>query len=61
MIQPKPFLDKLHLRSKKEGNAQRFDMSLKILEKGTPLPLPVEYKDIDAAMQEWVDKELNIV
>ena len=36
-------------------------MSLKILEKGTPLPLPVEYKDIDAAMQEWVDKELNIV
>ena len=61
MIQPKPFLDKLHLRSKKEGNAQRFDMSLKILDKGTPLPLPVEYKDIDAAMQEWVDKELNIV
>lgn len=61
MIQPKPFLDKLHLRSKKEGNAQRLNMSLKILEKGTPLPLPVEYKDIDAAMQEWVDKELNIV
>ena len=61
MIQPKPFLDKLHLRSKKEGNAQRFDMSLKILEKGTPLPLPVEYKDIDAAMQEWVDKELELV
>ena len=61
MIQPKPFLDKLHLRSKKEGNAQRLDMSLKILEKGTPLPLPVEYKDIDAAMQEWVDKELELV
>lgn len=61
MKQPKPFLDKLHLRSKKEGNAQRFDMSLKILEKGTPLPLPVEYKDIDAAMQEWVDKELKLV
>lgn len=61
MIQPKPFLDKLHLRSKKEGNAQRIDMSLKILDKGTPLPLPVEYKDIDSAMQEWVDKELNIV
>ena len=61
MIQPKPFLDKLHLRSQKEGNAQRIDMSLKILDKGTPLPLPVEYKDIDAAMQEWVDKELNIV
>lgn len=61
MIQPKPFLDKLHLRSKKEGRERKLDMSLKILEKGTPLPLPVEYKDIDAAMQEWVDKELNIV
>lgn len=61
MIQPKPFLDKLHLRSKKEGNERRLDMSLKILDKGTPLPLSVEYKDIDAAMQEWVDKELHIV
>lgn len=61
MIQPKPFLDKLQLRSQKEGSERRVDMSLKILEKGTPLPLPVEYKDIDFAMQEWVDKELNIV
>lgn len=60
MIQPKPFLDKLQLRSQKEGSERRVDMSLKILEKGTPLPLPVEYKDIDICMQEWVDKELNI-
>ena len=61
MIQPKPFLNKMKLRSDLEGNDQRLNMSLKILEKGTPLPLPVEYKDIDACMQEWVDKELNIV
>ena len=60
MIQPKPFLDKLQLRSKKEGNERRLDMSLKILEKGTPLPLPVEYKDIDAAMQKWVEEQLHI-
>ena len=56
-----PFLDKLSLRFKKEGKEQRYDMSLKILEKGTPLPLPVEYKDIDACMQKWVEDELNIV
>ena len=61
MIQPKPFLDKLNLRSEKEGKERRYDMSLKILEKGTPLPLPVEYKDIDACMQKWVEDELNIV
>lgn len=61
MIQPKPFLDKLSLRFKKEGKEQRNDMSLKILEKGTPLPLPVEYKDIDACMQKWVEEELKIV
>lgn len=60
MIQPKPFLDKLQLRSVKEGKERRYDMSLKILEKGTPLPLPVEYKDIDSAMQKWVDEELTI-
>ena len=60
MIQPKPFLDKLQLRSVKEGKERRYDMSLKILENGTPLPLPVEYKDIDSAMQKWVDEELTI-
>lgn len=60
MIQPKPFLDKLKLRNHSVGKERRVDMSLKILENGTPLPLPVEYKDIDAAMQKWVDEELNI-
>lgn len=60
MIQPKPFLDKLYLRNKKEGKIRNKEMSLKILEKGTPLPLPVGYKDIDAAMQKWVEDELEI-
>ena len=42
-------------------NEQRIFSSLKILENGTPLPLSVEYKDIDAAMLKWVEDDLNIV
>jgi hypothetical protein len=36
-------------------------MTKMILEKGTPLPLPIEYSDIDTAMYEWVDKKINLV
>ena len=61
MIQPKPFLHNLKLRQENQGNEQRIFSSLKILENGTPLPLSVEYKDIDAAMLKWVEDDLNIV
>jgi hypothetical protein len=60
MIQPKPFLHKLRLKQENKGNEQRIFSTLKILENGTPLPLPVEYKDIDATMLEWVENELKI-
>jgi len=35
-------------------------MFKRILDKGTPLPKPVEYVDIDSAFFEWVDKKLDI-
>ncbi len=60
-MQPKPFLHNLKLRQEQQGVDQRINSSLKILENGTPFPLPVEYKDIDAAMLKWVEEELNVV
>lgn len=60
MIQPKPFLHNINMRTRQTGKDRRIEMSLRILEKGTPLPLPVEYKDIDLSVQNWVENELKI-
>ena len=60
MIQPKPFLHNINMRTRQTGKDRRREMSLRILEKGTPLPLPVEYKDIDLSVQNWVENELKI-
>jgi hypothetical protein len=35
-------------------------MSKLILEHGTPLPLPIEYSDIDQTMYDWVVEHINI-
>lgn len=61
LIQPKPYIEKLKLRDKDEGNAARRLANARILDKGTPLPQPIEYSDIDAAFFDWVDKTLDIV
>lgn len=59
-IQPKPYMDKLRLRRVSSGGERRRNISLRILEKGTPLPKPIEYADIDNAMFEWVDKKFDL-
>ena len=60
MIQSKPFLDKFKLRHNAKGMERRRNMSKLILEHAPNFPLSVEYKDIDEAIQEWVDRELDI-
>ena len=61
LIQPKPYLDKIKLRHKAFGTERRRNMSKMILEKGTPLPKPIEYSDIDEAMFKWVEERIPIV
>ena len=61
LIQPKPYMDKFKLRHHAEGVERRRNMSKIVLEKGTPLPKPIEYSDIDQAMYEWVDKKIELV
>ena len=53
-------MDKLRLRRVSSGGERRRNISLRILEKGTPLPKPIEYADIDNAMFEWVDKKFDL-
>lgn len=60
LIQPKPYIDKFKLRHHAYGTERRRNMSKLILEKGTPLPKPIEYSDIDQAMYDWVDKKINL-
>ena len=60
-IQPKPYIDRLRLRNHAQGVERRRNLSKITLEKGTPLPKPVTYEDIDKAFFEWVDKKLDIV
>ena len=61
LIQPKPYIEKLKLRHKSKGIERRRNMSKLILEHGTPLPLSIEYSDIDEAMFKWVDDNITIV
>lgn len=60
LIQPKPYLDKIKLRHHAFGIERRRNMSKMILERGTPLPKPIEYSDIDEAMFNWVQEHINI-
>lgn len=59
-MQPKSFLNKMKKRRDSYGVERRRDFSKMILEYGTPLPKPVEYKDIDNAFEEWVKTKLDI-
>lgn len=61
LIQPKPFLDKIKLKEGAFGKERRRNMQKMILANAPSFPLTVEYKDIDSAFEEWVDKELDIV
>lgn len=61
LIQPKPYMDKLRLRHHAFGTERRRNMSKMILERGTPLPKPIEYSDIDTSMFQWVEDHIQIV
>lgn len=58
--QPKPFINKINLRRKAYGTERRRNMSRLILDKGTPLPKPIEYSDIDVAMFNWIEEHIDI-
>lgn len=61
LIQPKPFLEKIRHRRHSFGVEKRRNMSKLILEHGTPLPLPIEYADIDSTMYKWVEDNIQVV
>lgn len=50
----------LKLREVQETPKVRYDLMIEPLEGRTPLPLPLEYKDIDIAFKDWVDTTLGI-
>lgn len=59
-IAPKPYINRLKLRNHSYGKERRRNWSKKILEHSSPFPKSVEYKDIDIAFKEFVEKELDI-
>ena len=59
-IQPKPYMEKLRTRNSEIGTVARTNATMRILEKGTPLPKPIDYEDIDLAMFNWTDKVLDL-
>ena len=50
----------LRLREKVNGNERRQNLAKEILKDSTPLPLPLEYKDIDEAFKKWVEEDLDM-
>ena len=59
-MQPKKVLNDIKHRHHSIGKERRLNMSKLILDKSPNFPLSVELKDIDATMNEWVDKELDL-
>ena len=57
----KEFKNKLDLRDKAYGFARREDLIKEVLKDSSPLPLPLEYEDIDKEFKKWVDEDLEIV
>ena len=50
----------LRLREKAKGSERRRNLAKEILKDSTPLPLPLEYKDIDEAFKKWVEEDLDM-
>lgn len=59
--QPKRHMESLKLRGDSVGDERRRMLAKYILEKGTPLPKPVEYEDLDKEIFSWLDKKIDIV
>ena len=50
----------LKLRKTAYGLERRRNLAKEVVKDSTPLPLPVEYKDIDEEFKRWVDEDLAI-
>lgn len=51
----------LKLRDKSHGPQRRGEIAKEIVKNSSPLPLPLEYEDIDSEFKKWVSEELEIV
>ena len=50
----------LKLRGRAFGVERRNNLAKEVVKDSTPLPLPVEYKDIDDEFKRWVDEDLDM-
>ena len=50
----------LKLKNKAYGPERRANLAKEIVKDSTPLPLPVEYKDIDEEFKRWVEEDLGV-
>lgn len=56
----KSYKNILKLRKKSYGDNRRMEISKTIANNSTPIPLPLEYEDIDKEFNKWVKEELYI-
>ena len=50
----------LRLRNRTYGVERRMNLAKEVLKDSSPLPEPLEYKDIDEEFRRWVTEDLNI-
>lgn len=50
----------LKLRKNSYGSERRKNLAKEIVKDSSPLPLPLEYEDIDKEFKRWVDEDLTI-
>lgn len=60
-IRPKKDRKPFKMKTKSQGNEVRLNYSKEILYKAPIIPKTLEYKDIDIAFKEFVNKEIDIV
>lgn len=58
MQQPKNIIKKFNIRNHSYGKERRLNLTKQTLDKRIHFPKAVEYKDIDQAVFDWVDKDL---
>lgn len=47
-------------KNKTEGVIRRMNLTKEVLKNSTPIPLPLEYKDIDTEFRRWVTEDIEI-
>lgn len=58
--QPKKIFRPVRFRDKETGFPRRYSYGQTIMSKETEMPKPLEYEDIDAAFNEFVEKEIEL-